>query len=592
MSESAPAKSEPAEGHSLGAQMNPQVWAFGGAKGGVGRSVVCALTACELVRRGQRVILIDFDLGSANLHTLLGINQPKGNLEQWILGRVQRLDEVCSPTLLDGLTLISGASSIYNPSHPTEQQLKRVIYESLQLEADYILIDLGAGIHPHTLDFFNVAGQSFVITTPEPTSIQNSYAFYRAALLRRLEVTLTKHPWLEKILKRTSLSKGEARITSLGQLLDMVRELNYELSREVMAHLQSLRAPLIINRAYPNDEGQVLKALGSICGQYLQIKLQHGLTIPEDKQVRGAVRSLKPLHELSAESPMNVAISAWLDQAIGKGKYTPINEDFLPLVGQPSFLSSPVESASRRPPEPKPKPMSQQEALLMGAISALNEVDQRDAVIAAQTAGLARDWKSVAWEQAPQDARLVQGALYGDEPQRATTQEQRSGEEQRRSRTGESRAGEVREGSAYEHHPGAPRPLEHLPAPQLSTLEELSEPQRALRAFNLTPTPLSAPTMPVPSAHEVVCFEEEVRGEGGWFHLKTADLAPFCPLIRTSIYLEGERVVLYDRSYQESYDRGAKGTDIAKRVERLHHESADLLKRGGVEAWQSAHQNY
>jgi|GEM_PF-355031 len=554
-----------------GAQMNPQVWAFGGAKGGVGRSVTCALTACELVRRGSRVILLDFDLGSANLHTLLGVMQPKANLEQWILGRAKRLDEVCSPTLLKGLSLISGASSIYNPSHPTADQLRRLIHESLQLEADYILIDLGAGIHPHTLDFFNVAGQSFIITTPEPTSIQNSYAFYRAALLRRLEVTLAQHPWLEKILRRASLAKGDARITSLGQLLDMVRELNYELSREVMTHLMSLRAPLIINRAYPEDQAQVLKALGSICGQYLQIRLEHALTIPEDKYLRGAVRSLQPLHELKSDAPVNEALSTWLDEALKKGRYSTIHEDFLPLVGQPSFLSTPPENVTRKTTgmNPSPQRFTKDEAQLISAISALNEVQRYDearAVQQAQAENLmgVRDWKAVAWDQAPQDANMIQGAVYGEEPPPPSQL--------------------------------SPMPLDSLPLPQIQSgelpTEELTEQQRALRGEDLSPTPLGAVEMEEPIEHEVVYFEEEVRGDEGWFHLKTSDLAPFSPVIRTTIYREGERVVLRDKSYQEAYERGVKGTDIAKRVERVHHDSAELLKRGGVKAWNSAHQHY
>lgn len=552
-----------------GSQMNPQVWAFGGAKGGVGRSVTCALTACELVRRGSRVILLDFDLGSANLHTLLGVMQPKANLEQWILGRAQRLDEVCSPTLLKGLSLISGASSIYNPSHPTADQLRRLIHESLQLEADYILIDLGAGIHPHTLDFFNVAGQSFIITTPEPTSIQNSYAFYRAALLRRLEVTLAQHPWLEKILRRASLAKGDARITSLGQLLDMVRELNYELSREVMTHLMSLKAPLIINRAYPEDQTQVLKALGSICSQYLQIHLEHALTIPEDKYLRGAVRSLQPLHELKSDAPVNEVLSKWLDQTLSKGRYTPIHEDFLPLVGQPSFLSTPPEHTSRKTTSMNPtQRFTQDEARLISAISALNEVQRYDEVRAVQQAQAenltgVRDWKSVAWEQLPQDAHVIQGAVYGDE---IPVSDKLS-----------------------------PMPLDRLPMPQIQgelPHQELNEQQRELRQEDFTPTTLGAVEMEEPLQHEVVYFEEEVRGEDGWFHLKTSDLAPFSPMIRTTIYREGERVVLHDKSYQEAYERGVKGTDIAKRVERVHHDSAELLKRGGVKAWYSAHQHY
>ena len=68
-------------------QMNPQLISFGGAKGGVGRSVISVLTAISLAEKGKRVVLVDLDLGSANLHTLLGIMQPKHSLEQWVLGQ-------------------------------------------------------------------------------------------------------------------------------------------------------------------------------------------------------------------------------------------------------------------------------------------------------------------------------------------------------------------------------------------------------------------------------------------------------------------------------------------------------------------------
>ena len=194
----------------------------------------------------------------------------------------------------------------------------------------------------------------------------------------------------------------------------------------------------------------------------------------------------------------------------------------------------------------------------MGAIEALNEVDQRDAAIAAQTgsltaqAGGLRDWKSVAWEQPSPDARVIQEAVYGD---------------------------------TFEELPTLMPQAE----PPHAQTQELNEAQRALRYENMHPTLLSEPVMSDPPEHEVICLEEEVRSDLGWLHLKTADLAPFHAAIRTSIYLEGERVVCQEKSYQESLERGLKGTDLLKRVERVHHESADLLKRGGIEAWRAHH---
>ena len=509
-------------------QMNPQVWAFGGAKGGVGRSVLCASIAHTLAKHGKKVIALDFDLGSANLHTLLGIIQPKQTLEQWILGQSQTLDEVCSPTEVEGLSLISGASSIYNPSHPSPEQLKRFIHEALSLEADYILIDLGAGIHPHTLDFFNVAGRSFIVTTPEPTAIQNTYAFYKAALLRRLEVVIMQHPWLKKIMQRAALSKGTSRIKSLGHLLEMLKELDYEMSREVMGHLEGLQAPLIINRAYPDDEVQVVDALKQICSQTLHFELKHALTIPEDKALKSAIRQFTPLFKLSEESRFLKVIQSWVQKDLEESRYNSIQEHFLPLVGTPSFLSI------HQSPEPKKEgpALTRKELELRQAMHDLpipgSQGEPGDAPDSPPQPGETRNWKEWAW---PQDG---------------------SGENTRQA----------------VHEP-------HLEAEEL-----------LLDFANPSPIP-TQPVVSDPPQHEVCSLEEELKTELGWFHLKTVDMAPFKLTIRTSIYQNGERLICYDEPYEHLLKQGQ--VEINKRVERLHYQTTQLLKTGGIEAWQEAH---
>ena len=519
------------------AQMNPQVWAFGGAKGGVGRSVICAASALALVEQGKKVITLDFDLGSANLHTLMGIIQPKSNLEQWILGEVSHLQDVCSPTQTPNLYLISGAASIFNPSHPSSKQLQRLLNEALSLEADYILIDLGAGIHPHTLDFFNVSGRSFMITTPEPTSIQNTYAFYKATLIRRLEVVLDSHPWLKKILQRASLAKGSARINSLGRLLDMLKELDIQVNREVTLQLESLSAPLIINRAYPDDEPQVLEALKRICGQFLQVDLEHAVTIPEDRGLRHAIRQLHPIHELPSDSKFLTAVREWVKRDLEEVAYTPIQETFLPLIGKPSFLSM---SSPEEPSQFKIEPPMTEENQLVNAIRTLNTSTSQRAALQSQTGS--RDWKEVAWPDSTNEQSVIPSSaeydIYGGEEPSSV------------------------ESPLYD--------------------DEIEE------EHYFEPKPIDDVEMTDPPQHEVIALEEELRTDRGWFHLKTVDLAPFRPSIRTSVYQGGARLLSQEESYLALYEQGIYGTEVAKRVERIHHQSRQKLQNTGVEGWSTA----
>ena len=171
-----------------------------------------------------------------------------------------------------------------------------------------------------------------MITTPEPTAIQNTYAFLKAALIRRAEVTLRDHPWL-KDTQAYSVHKSSARITSLGEMLDMLRELDVEVNRQLHSQLMSLRASLIINRAIGDDEVQVVETLNGICEKLLRFPLEHSLTLPEDRGIQNAIRKLTPFHQLDAELPSKRVIDLWVSEWLIQQSYAPLQEECLPISG-------------------------------------------------------------------------------------------------------------------------------------------------------------------------------------------------------------------------------------------------------------------
>src|SRR6185295_6844890 len=82
--------------------------AFGGGKGGVGKSLLCANVGIYLAQLGKRVVLLDADLGGANLHTFVGIDRPAVTLGAFFGRRVARIEEVVVPTRVANLGLLSG----------------------------------------------------------------------------------------------------------------------------------------------------------------------------------------------------------------------------------------------------------------------------------------------------------------------------------------------------------------------------------------------------------------------------------------------------------------------------------------------------
>lgn len=152
-----------------------RVVAVTSGKGGVGKSNVALNCAIAAARHNRRVVLIDADLGLANLDVMAGITAASG-LAEVIAGR-KRLYEVAAKTPY-GVELVAGASGIaYLADLPDEDRLRLLAQmEILEREADLVIIDTGAGVSRNVVKIAAAADEVLVVTTPEPTSITDAYA--------------------------------------------------------------------------------------------------------------------------------------------------------------------------------------------------------------------------------------------------------------------------------------------------------------------------------------------------------------------------------------------------------------------------------
>ncbi|MBN1846403.1 MAG: MinD/ParA family protein [Sedimentisphaerales bacterium] len=172
------------------ARQAARVLAVTSGKGGVGKSNVAANLAICLAAAGKRVILMDADLGLANLDILLPVSS-RANLSQVLTGK-RRLSDILQRGP-GGIQVICGASGISRMADLNEQQRQRILEEisGLEQQADIIVIDTGAGISPNVLSFCHAADHNLVITTPEPTSITDAYAVIKTLLRARPQAKLS-----------------------------------------------------------------------------------------------------------------------------------------------------------------------------------------------------------------------------------------------------------------------------------------------------------------------------------------------------------------------------------------------------------------
>ncbi len=152
-----------------------RVVAITSGKGGVGKTNFSSNLAITLAARGQRVILVDADLGLANVHVVLGI-MPRFHLEHVMQGE-KTLKEVLYPGP-GGIHIIGGGSGLTELANLDEARRSQFIQSLSELDslADVVLLDTGAGLSHNVMSFLCAVDEVIVVTTPEPTAITDAYA--------------------------------------------------------------------------------------------------------------------------------------------------------------------------------------------------------------------------------------------------------------------------------------------------------------------------------------------------------------------------------------------------------------------------------
>lgn len=222
-----------------------QVIAVTGGKGGVGKTSVSVNLSLALADLGRRVMLLDADLGLANVDVMLGL-APKRNLADVIEGECELRDVIIPGP--GGVRIVPASSGAANMVRLTSQQHAGLIqaFSDISESIDVLIIDTAAGIGDGVISFVRAAQEVLLVVTDEPTSITDAYA-------------------LVKLLNR-----------------------DYGLSR----------FRVLANMTHTPEEGRNLYAkLTKVTERFLDVALQYVGAIPADELVRKSVQKQRAVYE-------------------------------------------------------------------------------------------------------------------------------------------------------------------------------------------------------------------------------------------------------------------------------------------------------
>ena len=271
-----------------------QIWAVGGGKGGVGKSLVASSLAISLSRAGNKVIAVDLDLGGANLHTALGIDLPKQTLGDFLNHRTSSIQSCVVPSNIPRLEIISGAQDSINITNIRPSQKTQLIKSMRQLDADYLIFDLGAGTSFNTLDFFLSGDLGLIVILPEPTSIENGYRFIKSAYFRHLAHA---HSLAEvrPLVEMAMDPKNPIGMKSPADLFREVNKTNPEAGLRMKKEIEKFQPKLIINQARTPTDVEIGFSIKTVCKKYFGIEMDYIGHLDYDSSVWQAVRRKRPL---------------------------------------------------------------------------------------------------------------------------------------------------------------------------------------------------------------------------------------------------------------------------------------------------------
>lgn len=321
-----------------------QILPIASGKGGVGKSLLSANLAIALGQLGKKVVLADLDLGASNLHLAIGQNIRDKSIGTYLTDKTPFKD-IIEPTEYQNVSFIAGDSQIPGLTSLKAVQKEKLVRNFRRIDADFLILDLGAGTHQIILDMFLQSPQGILVTSPTVTATLDGYLFLKNSVFRLMYTTFKRgspgYEFLEK-LKTSSDSMKNLYIPKIVSALEQADPKNTEIFK---SRIHQFRPRLVLNMIDDPKDADRAQRIRKSCEQYLGISLEYlGLMFRDHLQDK-ALSSRLPVTVYKPHSVLAQAIFRIAEKVIASSPRD-FDKDFTETIDSGATFALAEEDAA------------------------------------------------------------------------------------------------------------------------------------------------------------------------------------------------------------------------------------------------------
>ncbi len=275
-----------------------KIWTIAGGKGGVGKSFMASNLGILMAKSGKKVLLIDADLGAANLHTFIRAEKSRMSLSNFLLtGNMSDLQYVIAGTSVENLDIISGSRDSLDVADFSGDKLDLLREALSSMEYDDVILDIGPGTSQSNMELFQMADEGVIISTPDPTSIENSYRFLKCLYRHRMKEVIKSQEdgTLRELLQKALYQKGRAPVITIADIFSKIQRLDWERGSDLKRRMGDRKVSIVINQAKSPEDADIGHAMQRACYDYFGLEVEYVGCINYDEYVVESIRKRKPL---------------------------------------------------------------------------------------------------------------------------------------------------------------------------------------------------------------------------------------------------------------------------------------------------------